>query len=265
MSTKFSIKVFLKNRKVKNFVKWRTNNLMAFFLSIKKSGIKYNEDILILILTFLNLENITHPDVKDIEKCESHINYCQSPYVILKLNMYINLRWVKTIVSKNLHTLIFKDMNFIKVFLRDYGCYKYINYIDKDIFKNRDNVIELIPIFSKNMLYEYIPEELKFDRGIIFKILMYRKYSEKYLRAIFSKFGKDKNMIEEILKRRPELYPKASRSFRRDKNILIMCVTKYPNNMNHLPEKYRHDFDLMKKIYSINKSCGVYMSSNLIF
>ena len=48
-----------------------------------------------------------------------------------------------------------------------------------------------------------MPEELKFDRGIIFKVLTYKKYSEKYSRAIFSKFGRDKNMVYEILKRRP--------------------------------------------------------------
>ena len=44
-----------------------------------------------------------------------------------------------------------------------------------------------------------------------------------------------------------------------------MCITKHPNNMKHIPEKYRYDFDLLKKIYTINKNCGVFMSSNLDF
>ena len=93
--TRFSIKKFLKNRKVENFLKWRINNIMSFFLSVKKSGIEYNEDILILILSFLSLEDITHPDVKDIEKSHTLIHYCQTPYVISKLNRYVTLKYLR--------------------------------------------------------------------------------------------------------------------------------------------------------------------------
>ena len=262
---RFNIRAFKKDKKVKHFVTWRTNNIIAFFLSVKRSGVKYNNDILLVILSYLTFNDITHPDVKDIKESSNYIRYCKSPYVISKINNYTILKHLKVIIDNDLHELIFKDIDFVRLFLTNTKRYNYLNYINKSIFKDRNNVLKLIPIFPKIYLFDYISEELKFDRGIIFKILTYRQYSEKYLRAIFSKYGNNKEMVEEILKRRPELYPKASRSYRRDKELLLMCVTKYPINMKYIPEKYRHDFDLLRKIYKINKDCGVFMSSNLDF
>jgi hypothetical protein len=256
-----------RDNNIKYFTKWRLNNIMAFFLSIRKSGIEYNKDILILILSHLNLKDLTHPNVEDIKKNNHFIYFCQSSYVVSKLDRYKILNHIRSVDDVNLNKLIFKDINLIKFFFsisKRYE-YKYMKYIDMSIFKNKDNILNLIPIFPKSYLFDYIPEEFKFDRCIIFKVLTCKQYSEKYLRAIFTKYGKDKDMIEEILKIRPELYTRVSRYIRRDKDILVMCVTKYPPNMNYIPEKYRYDFDLLKRIYKNNKACGSFMSSNLDF
>lgn len=236
--------------------KWRRNCILTFFLSINRLEIEYNYDILLLILKWLNVEDIVNPSIKEINENESLIKFCTSPWVISQLNRFLIIRRLDLIVHMKLGDIIFNDIEFV-TFLLKLRKYEYINDINPEIFKKKENVMKLIPVFHKYGINDYVKDDFKFDQDVVLRSVKSGRYSEKYMRGVFARYKNDKEFVSKLITLDPSQYFRLKKEFKEDKEIVLKAL-KWEKNMIHFPKVILNDFKFVKEILKKNYRCAKY-------